>query len=80
MKLDSHRIEILMAERKLTKRAFSEVCGISAQNISRIIRCGTCTPITAGKLAEGLGVPVEDVLTSEQTGETRQNRAVRARG
>ena len=52
----------LLAERGMTKAALSESCGISRQNISTIIRRGTCEPKTAGKLALGLGVPVAELI------------------
>ena len=58
-------IETTMAERGLTKKALAEHCGISAQNISTIIRRGTCEPRTAGKLAAGLGVPVSEIIKEE---------------
>ena len=49
-------IETVLAVRKMTKAELAAKCGISRQNISTIIRRGTCEPKTAGKLAEGLGV------------------------
>jgi hypothetical protein len=30
-----------------------------------VLRRGTCTPVTAGKLAAGLGVPVADIIGEE---------------
>ena len=61
MTINARRIETMMAEMGLTKRGLSELCGISPQNISTIIRRGTCEPRTAGRLAAGLGVPVSAV-------------------
>lgn len=58
-------IETKLAELGLTKKALAASCGISAQNISTIIRRGTCEPKTAGKLAAGLGVPVADIIKEE---------------
>ena len=65
MKISSQRIEGLLAERGLTKKALADLCEISAQNISTIIRRGTCEPRTAGRLAVGLGVPVADIMQEE---------------
>ena len=56
------KIEMLLAEQGITKAILSERCGISRQNISTIVRRGTCEPKTAGKLAAGLGVSVEELL------------------
>lgn len=65
MNLLVQRIETMMAERGLTKKALAANCGISAQNVSTIIRRGTCEPKTAGKLAAGLGIPVADIIKQE---------------
>ena len=66
MIISALRIETMLAERGMTKAEFAEKCGISRQNISTIIRRGTCEPKTAGKLAVGLGVSVEDILEVER--------------
>lgn len=65
MYIDSFSIESLLAEQGLTRKKFAEHCGISRQSISTIIRRGTCEPRTAGKLAAGLGVQVNDIAVRE---------------
>lgn len=65
MKINVVRIETILAERGMTKSAFADTCGVSAQNISAIIRRGTCEPRTVGKLASGLGVSVADIIEKE---------------
>lgn len=62
MKLNTTRIETFLAQRNMTKSALAEGSGISRQNLSTIIRRGTCEPRTIGKLAKALNVPVEDLL------------------
>ncbi len=62
MTINAQYIETRLAELGLTKKALATSCGISAQNVSTIIRRGTCTPVTAGKLAAGLGIPVADII------------------
>lgn len=66
MTINTIRIEEIMAEQGLTKKALSVMCGISAQNISTIIKRRTCTPTTAGKLAKGLGVAVADIIGKKE--------------
>lgn len=61
MEINSIRIEQLLAEQGLTKKALAEKCGVSRQNISAVVRRGTCEPRTAGKLASGLGVTIEEI-------------------
>ena len=65
MTICAQRAETRLAELRWTKKQLAAGCGISAQNISTILRRGTCTPVTAGKLAEGLGVPVADIIREE---------------
>ncbi len=62
MKISANRIETILAERRMTKADLANGCGVSRQNISTIIRRGTCEPKTAGKLAAGLGVAVSDII------------------
>lgn len=62
MVIKTQYIETVIAELGITKKALAEKCGMSRQNISTIIRRGTCEPKTAGKLAAGLGVPVADII------------------
>jgi len=62
MTISAIRIETRLAELGLTKAALAERCGVSRQNISTIVRRGTCEPRTAGKLAKGLGLEVADII------------------
>lgn len=62
MKISATRIDTILAKRGMTKADLADECGVSRQNISTIIRRGTCEPRTAGKLAAGLGVDVADIL------------------
>lgn len=67
MELSTKKIEMILAERNMTKTELSAMCGVSRQNISTIVRRGTCNPATAGKLARGLGVHVSDILKEVNT-------------
>lgn len=62
MTISATKINLLKAEQRLTNSALAERSGISRQSISTILLRGTCTPITAGKLAQGLGVSVADII------------------
>ena len=65
MKLDTMTIKMQMAKQGLTGTALASLAGISRQNISTILGRGTCSVINAGKLAEGLGVPVADIIKED---------------
>ena len=62
MKLNRAQIETVLAERQMTLAQLSLASGIAKQNISTIIRRGSCYPKTAGKLAVGLCVPVSVII------------------
>ena len=62
MNINAVKIETLLARNGLTKADLSRKCGISRQSISTIILRGTCEPKTAGKIAAGLGVQVEEIM------------------
>lgn len=61
MNINLSKLEVLLAERGMTKANLAVSCGMSRQSISTILKRGTCEPRTAGKLAAGLGVSVEDI-------------------
>ena len=67
MNIDSLKIELLLANTGITKAELANRSGFSRQNISVIIRRGTCEPRTLGKLAAGLGVPVSELVGGERT-------------
>lgn len=62
MTINTTKLETLLAERGMTKAVLAAQSGISRQNISTIIRRGTCEPKTMGKLAAGLGISVAELI------------------
>lgn len=66
MRINSNKIEMLLAQQCMTKTALAKRCGIARNNISTIVRRGTCEPLTAGKLATGLGVSIESIVKKEE--------------
>lgn len=62
MLIDRKQIEIILAQQGISKAVLAKRCGVSRQNISTIVQRGTCSPKTAGKLAVGLGVPVQEII------------------
>ena len=65
MKISRQQLELAQAQAGMSAAQLSEASGISRQQISTIKGRGTCTPITAAKLANGLGVPLESILEKE---------------
>ena len=62
MIINPTKVEILLAERNMSKATLAKLCGISRQNLSTLLRRGSCEPRTAGKLATGLGIPVSEIV------------------
>lgn len=67
MNVSAIKIESLLAMHGLTKTELSKKAGMSRQNVSTVIRRGTCEPRTAGKLATALGVDVLDIIETEES-------------
>lgn len=62
MKIDTPKIKMILAEREMTRIDLSDRSGISRQNISTILTRGTCELKTAGRIAKGLGISVEEIV------------------
>ena len=65
MRLNKQKILSLLADKQMTRSNLAKASGIRPQNLSTILKRGSCEPITAGKIARGLGVPVEAILKGE---------------
>ena len=66
MKFDRELVDIAVAQSDCTSyRELARRIGCSAQNLSAILKRGSCKPVTAGKIAKALGVPVENIIRKE---------------
>lgn len=65
MRIDKRQIHIYLAEQKLTVKSLAERIGMKPQNLSNIVTRGSCKPVTAGRIADGLGVTVSDIVKEE---------------
>ena len=62
MKIDSHKVKLILASLGMTQTELAEKSGVARQNISNVLAKGRCAPVTAGKIAAGLGVPVSEIV------------------
>lgn len=62
MELNTRRVDVLLAERGMKRKNLAESAGLSKSNLSAVLNRGTCTTSTAGKIAQGLGVPVTEII------------------
>lgn len=61
MKLDTFTIKKHMANKRLTVADLARLMGIARQNLSTILTRGTCSIINAGRIADALNVPIEEI-------------------
>ena len=63
MKIDTERINKLLAEKKLSVSEAAEIAGVSMSTMCKI-KSGqaTCSYKTIGKIADGLGVDLDDIV------------------
>lgn len=62
MQISKQAIQFFMAEQKLTAKKLAEKIDMMPQNLSGILSRGSCQPVTAARIAEGLGVPVRKIM------------------
>lgn len=65
MNVCANRIRVEMARQRLTFSQVAERGGVSRQGLYLVLRRGSCSPVTAGRIADGLGIPVEQLLGGE---------------
>ena len=61
MNISKFKIENLLARKSLTKSIVADRSGLSRQAFSTILQRGTCSPISAGKISQALGVDVSEI-------------------
>ena len=66
MTVDTRKIKISLCKRGLTGRALSKAAGVTASTVSTVLKRGTCAPATAEKLAQALGIPVEELIGGDE--------------
>ena len=62
MKISKEKIEYIMATKGFTASMVEDKSGISRQNFSTIKLRGTCSPVTAGKIAHGLEANLTEII------------------
>ena len=71
MNINVTRIEVILANKGLTRAALGKMAGISRQSISTILARGSCSTINAGKIARALGVDAEELVVEVKKHESR---------
>lgn len=66
MILKSDIVRRLLAERVMSMRDLELQEGIAYNSLASILRRSTCSTVTAGRIARGLGVPVSEIVMVEK--------------
>lgn len=65
MNIDSFKIKLLMAEQEINQTVLAERIGIARQNLNVMLKRGSCSVVTVGRLAKALGVPVREIIKED---------------
>lgn len=62
MKMDRKKIDICRARKKMTVADLAEAYGVSRARMNVILNQREATPVSAGRLADALGVDVLEIM------------------
>lgn len=62
MKINRYKLEIAMARAKVDRTELAEKAGVPFSTICIVYRRKSCKPVTAGRIADALGVDVTTIL------------------
>ena len=62
MKVDEKKLEMFMARLCLRKQDLARLAGISPGTVTKVLAGYEVTARTAGKIAKGMGLEVEEIL------------------
>jgi len=66
MKIDSHKVKVILAEKMITMSQLAVMSGISRQTLSAIISRGSCSLVSAGKIAHSLNISVDTIAVKKE--------------
>lgn len=65
MRIDRIKLTVLLTKKDMTVKELAEKVGLSRATVTAVKRGKSCTLVTAGKLAAGLGVDVSEIIERE---------------
>lgn len=66
MRISRNRICRLMGAKLMTQVSLAKAAGVSRVTVNSALLKGSCSPETAGKIAEALGVDPVDIIETEE--------------
>lgn len=64
MKLSKEKIDVIMAEKMMSQRELSEKLDVSSSTVSGYFKNNNPRKKTIGKIADALGVDVEEIISN----------------
>lgn len=71
MKIDRKALDMLLAQQEMTLTELANRSGMGRHQMYTLLRNGSCRPITAGRIARGLGVDVSEIIKQEEEEQKR---------
>lgn len=65
MEISKRKIKCLMAKQGLTTKALAERMATQSNNLSTVLMRETCRPDTAARIANALGVQLEEIVKED---------------
>lgn len=66
MKINSKKIKSIMQEKLMTQKALANEASISTATVNNALLKGSCSVLTAGKIAKALGVDPAQIIKAEE--------------
>lgn len=66
MKLSREKIDLQLARKKMTVVKLAEIYGVSRNRINVLLNQREVSTVSAGRLAEALGVDVTEIIEQEE--------------
>ena len=66
MQIDSQKISCTLAEKGMDRASLARAAGLTRSQLSTILKRGTATEKTIGKIATGLCVPPAVIISQDQ--------------
>lgn len=67
MRMNKSAVEIIMADQVISMEKLSVLVGVKRSGLSRVINSkSNVRPVTAGRIARALNVPVEQIIEQEE--------------
>ena len=66
MRIDSSRVTCILAEKQMNRATLARDAGLAKSQLSIILKRGTATEVTVGKIAAGLGISPDQIIIQEE--------------